>query len=53
MGANSHHNWKLWGAAHPTLDYECHSFLYLFVFALELRFLVKNSEPNPGSFNFG
>ena len=48
---------KLWGRRRspppPTLDCECHSFIFLLVFARELGSLLKNSGPNPVNFSFG
>ena len=38
------------GGSPPTLDCQCRSFIFLFVFARELGPLPKNSGPNPGSF---
>ena len=38
------------GRPPPTLDGQCRSFLFLFVFVSELGPLPKNSGPNPGSF---
>ena len=35
--------WKLWGLRPPTLNCQCFSFLFLFVFASKLWSLPKNS----------
>ena len=49
VGATYPPNLETMGAP-PTLNRQCHLFLFLFVFARELGSLPKNSEPNPVSF---
>ena len=54
MGATCPHNFEDVGAPPPhTLDRQCRSFLFLFVFARELGSLPKNSGPNSGGLVLG